>query len=162
MSYSLNHNSSHTASGYKFSPTIIADTDFRLIDVDKQSVTYGCVSSPIDRPDTVKRLVRPISNIYNITAGKNIARTEQAPLKRGIHLEYSRHQTWSKEDLADSAAPKYALPIASKLILDIPVDDLITESDLQQFIGDSLGNLLAENGESSDIISMMKGMIRID
>lgn len=163
MSYTLNHNASHTSVEVTdlFLPSYLPTSTFKMMKRDDTSVTAICLDAPIDRPETVKVLSRPISNIYNITAGKEINRIEQMPLKRGVHMEFSLHQTWSKEDTTDSAAPRYALPIAAKLLLDVPVDDLITEADLQQFIKDFLGTLCSHTSKTggSIITTVMKGYL---
>lgn len=105
-------------------------SDFRIKSENSNELILTNLTSPIDRPETVRVGHQPISNIYKNTG---IDGNYYAPTTGGIKLLTALYETWQYADAADSAANPWYLPVSGTLTLSVPNIDAITADDVLAF-----------------------------
>lgn len=114
-------------------------------------------TSPIDCPETIRYAVSDVQNIYK---GTTIDPNLFMDTKRGVSLLVQLNQVYN---VTDSAVPAYnrVLPIKAHMVLQIPVDQVVTADMVQALVG-RLCSCLFDTGSASSarIGRLLRGSLR--
>lgn len=81
-------------------------------------------------PDKLIYGVSPIPNIYRGYDMKEIPSQLRCPTPKGRHIKYGRSQVWTWADDSNPEYPTYAFPVNVAFTMDVPLNDVISETDL--------------------------------
>lgn len=114
-------------------------------------------TSPIDCPETVRYAITDVANIYKGTA---IDPNLFMDTKRGVSLLVQLNQVYT---VTDAAVPAYTrvLPIKAHMVLQLPVDQVLTADMVKDIVG-RLNSCLFDTGvvTSARISRLLRGSLR--
>jgi hypothetical protein len=127
--------------------------DFREQTSQTGELVLTNLSSPYDRPETMRFGYTKIANVYN---NSGIDPTVYAPTKSGVSLLCQINETVS---VTDSTDPSFRMdfPISAHMVIKVPSSDAITASDVETLVG-RLVSTLFDTGASDD--TRLKQLLR--
>lgn len=116
--------------------------------------------TPTDRLEVVKTAIKDVKNIYN---GTGIIPGYQSPNQSGKQLLVQVNEVWSKLDSADNTF-RQDLPVQAHLVIKLPNEALISESDVRELIGRLIGILSESDGGAeptitSRLVALLRGAL---
>lgn len=137
-------------------PDLSYAADFRVKSNEPAEVILVNLTSPIDRPETVRLGYTEVKDVYKNTS---IDPSVMAPSKKGIQILAQVNDTFS---LTDSVDPTYRvdLPVSAHIIVKIPCCEYITPLQVDQLVSRAVSSLF-DTGAITDtrISQMLKGSL---
>lgn len=95
------------------------------------------ITSPMDRIEKLRFAYSEIGDVYKNTS---IDPSVAAASKRGVQVLAQTSETWS---LTDAVDPEYRvdLPVSAHIVLKIPACEYISEADILELLGRTIGGL---------------------
>lgn len=120
------------------------DTDFAKKEAsDANSCIITNVTSPYDRPETIRYAISRISNIYS---GSGLEAGYQAPNRAGTSLLIQDVTILTSEDAATGIRVDY--PFSAHLVLKIPYSAVVTDAVLNTVLARLLGACFEKSGST--------------
>lgn len=135
-------------------PILNFGEDFRIKKSSESELVLVNLTSPLDRPETVRYSVQNVANVY---AGTDIDPSVYAPVKRGISLLMQRTATIS---VTDENGKRTDHPVSFHTVVKVPVSEHIDaeliSSELQRTL-----SLAYETGQTDGarINAMLRGSL---
>lgn len=127
--------------------------DFRVKSNQPGEVILTNLTSPVDRPETIRIGASNIANVYN---GSGIEASLAAPTKRGVSV---LAQVTDIITVTDSADPDYRidLPVSYHVVIKIPANENLTSALIQEGLG-RLVSCMFETGSTT--LTRIEALIR--
>lgn len=132
--------------------------DFRVKDSDsKKETIITNMTSPIDRPETIRIGVSEIKNVYT---GTGIDPSVMSPSKKGVSIVCQIKGTWTVTDSVD-ASYRVDLPVEAHIVMKIPAHELITADVTKAWVGRMAAGLVENTGlaDSTRLNSLLRGSL---
>lgn len=127
--------------------------DFRVKQNGPNELVLTNLTSPVDRPETIRIARSEVSDIYKNT---DIAPAVQSPSKRGINLLIQINQTVKVSDSVDADFVQY-LPVSFHAVAKFPATEYFKAADLLDLLG-GLCSIPFDTGSDSE--SRLAGLMR--
>lgn len=130
--------------------------DFRLKTNGSTEVVLTNVTSPMDRPETVRLARTEISDIYKNT---DISPGVMSPSRRGVSLLAQVNETIQITDDTDADFLQH-LPVSAHLVLKVPASEYIDATHVEELIG-RLISTLYDTGSTSEsrLAALLRGSL---
>lgn len=130
--------------------------DFREKTTSPTEVVLTNLSSPIDRPETIRLARTEVADVYKNT---QIAPAVMAPSKRGVNLLAQVNETVLVTDSTDADFMQL-LPISAHLVVKVPASEYIDASMVQTLLG-RLISALYDTGstDESRLAALLRGSL---
>lgn len=127
--------------------------DFRVKSNQPGEAVLANITSPVDRPETLRIAY---SNIANVYAGTSIEPSLIAPTKRGVSV---LAQVTDIISVTDDADPDYRidLPVSYHVVIKIPANENLTPALIQEGLG-RMVSALFDTGSTS--LTRIQALIR--
>lgn len=137
-------------------PDLSYTADFRVRNEVPGETILVNLSSPIDRPETVRFGYSEIKDVYKNTS---IDPSVMAPTRKGVQVLAQVNDIYS---LTDSADPSYRvdLPVSAHIIVKVPACEYITPDMVQSLVARTVASLYDTGTTTSTKISqLLKGAL---
>lgn len=122
--------------------TINYSADFAKKISDASSVVITNLTSPLDRPETIRYAVSRVNNVY---AGTGIEPSFHAPAKSGVSILVQDNVVLS-DVIGES---RVDLPMSTHIVIKVPYNELITDSVLLTLLSRIVGCCYDQSGASA-------------
>lgn len=115
------------------------------------------VTSPLDRPESIRFGVTDIKNVYN---GLDISVAVQAPSKKGTQILTQVTEVISVTDSVD-AMYRIDLPVSAHLVIKVPNSEHITGEIVQTLVSRVISSLYVNTkDDTTRINSLLRGVLK--
>lgn len=130
--------------------------DFRVKKDEPDEVILTNLTSPVDRPETIRISTSTIADIYK---GAGIDPAYNCASKKGISLLCQLNDVYRIVDSTDPTFDK-RIPISGHIVLKVPCTELLTAADISTFIGRLVAGLF-ESGVNTPtrLTSLLRGVL---
>lgn len=159
MSKNLNkgYTDSVTATKNVSIPSLSWAVDFKTKVDDPSEVIVTNVTSPLDRPETIRFGYTEIADVYKNTS---IDSKVYGATKRGVQLLAQVNDVYSVTDSVD-ADYRVDLPVQAHLVIKVPADENITADVVNALIARAISTFYATATVTSEkIAAMIRGSLR--
>lgn len=130
--------------------------DSYRVAVDKAGeAVLTCITAPLDAGSDFVMKSSTIPNIYKNSGSIPVGLRDGSTT--GVKLLCQKNEIWTVTDDSDSTY-RVNVPVSAHLVLTIPNNALITESDVTSLINRCIGGLYEVNGSSSE--SRLSALLR--
>lgn len=105
--------------------------DFSMVQASPSELVLTNLTSPIDRPETIRYSVNAIKDIYK---GTGIDPTSYSASRRGVSLLAQLTDRWTVADTVDTTY-NVTLPVQAHMVLKLPADAVITPDMVKLLVG---------------------------
>jgi len=129
------------ATGIEIDTTIVAlnfDSDLMIEDEGPGKVIYTDITSPSDRPSTLRiaQTVRP-----NVYAGSGVPETLSLASKKGLDTVIEVKEVWEFVD--DDSFATYNFPVRCAITLNVPMSQYVTTAAVQDLLTRTIAGIAA-------------------
>lgn len=130
--------------------------DFRVKSNEPTEAVITNLTSPVGRPERYRFGCTEVKDVYR---NSGIEASLIAPSRRGSSILCQLTDTWSVIDSTNTAY-EVALPIEGHIVLKIPANELITETQVKDFIGRLCAGLFETgDGGTTRLSSLLRGSL---
>lgn len=129
------------------------DKDFRVKQDEPSEAIATNLTSPIGKPEAFRWGWSEVGDVYK---SSSIDRAMQSPSKRGYQILCQLTDVGSVSDSTDPSFG-YDVPLEGHIVLKVPAEAALTESDIMTFIGRLVSGLFETGSENE---SRLKALLR--
>lgn len=132
------------------------EKDFRMRSNTSGEVTITNITSPIDRPETIRLARSEVSDIYK---GTDVSPGAMAPSRRGLSLLAQINETLQVTDSTDADFLQH-LPLSAHLVIKSPASEYIDATMIENLVG-RLISTLYDTGSTSEtrLAALLRGSL---
>lgn len=138
-------------------PTLSWAVDYKTKVDTPDEVVLTNVTSPLDRPETIRFGYTEVKDVYKNTS---IDASVYAPTKRGVQLLAQINDVYSVTDSVD-AEYRVDLPVQAHMVIKVPASEVITADVVKELVLRSVASFFNTADVTSEkIAAMIRGSLR--